>query len=894
MISPFKFLDSYTKEDRNVFFGRNREIEELYQRVFNGKLLFVYGISGTGKSSLIYCGLANKFQDSDWLPIVIRRGANIVESFKAGIRSFAVTTREDMLPNSTDFRKSVRSLYLDYYKPIFFIFDQFEELFIFGDKEERKEFIQIIKSLVDSDLQCRMIFIMREEYMAWVTEFERYIPTFFENRMRIEKMSHGNAVEVINGPPKTFNIDVEKGFAEALLERLSPGSEEVELTFLQVFLDKIFHLAEAESEKESNSQGFSFTISLLEKTGNVSDLLGNFLDEQVSLMNDPDAAMSVLKAFVSGKGTKRPAHEEEIVENIESTGKEITPGRVRELIHNFVKLRILKDKDDYGRYELRHDSLAEKIYEKFTTTEKELLEVKQFIESSYQSYIKRDLLLSDDDLAYISNKDSLLNLNDDLKKFLEESRKLQKASSKTVRKLIIISSFAFILLLSTIVFFILNKASISKSVYLKESISQFSNPLDQLCLAGASWKSYKGEEASEALLKSFNNAIRNPGQEQILNNLRKKYLIEFKPATKPIEFAKCSEDNRYVYGYSSDSVFIWNRDGRIFSSFSLQNGHPVSLLMSNHGENICAVFQDSTLKVWNSRGNLQFSAKTGYSPLNTDQIFRFSDKDKLVAISPGKGAELIDINGNVLQSFDHQKGSVNSVDISKDGKFIATASSDKTIDVWYLNSDEKRYDLYNCITVHSDTVRSVAFAPNGRYILSTSADGWVKITSINNEEAMSFKDKFEGAYWSDTQLGSPLFCEFDKSGTGIIMKTSSNIKKSDGIFWSAIYVDIYYNLASSGRVFRFDYAQFSPDKKYIAFVAGNNVSLIARIIYKHTNFTVFNNYRLLQMTGQKPFFSPDGKYVYTISGKHPESWYIDLETISDIAVDLYNNWNKYF
>jgi hypothetical protein len=29
MKSPFKFLDSYTKDDRAIFFGREREIEEL-------------------------------------------------------------------------------------------------------------------------------------------------------------------------------------------------------------------------------------------------------------------------------------------------------------------------------------------------------------------------------------------------------------------------------------------------------------------------------------------------------------------------------------------------------------------------------------------------------------------------------------------------------------------------------------------------------------------------------------------------------------------------------------------------------------------------------------------------------------------------------------------------
>jgi len=243
MKSPFKFLDSYTKDDRDIFFGRDREIEELYQRVFESRLLLVYGVSGTGKSSLIHCGLANKFQETDWLPLVIRRGNNIVESFANAIQLASTTTSETRITTSAHFRKAVRSLYLDHYKPVFFIFDQFEELFIFGDKEERIEFIQVIKSLVESDLQCRLIFVMREEYMAGVTEFEKYIPTFFTNRVRIENMSHANALEAIQAPCKVFNINLEEGFAEALLEKLSPESADVELTYLQVFLDKIFRSA---------------------------------------------------------------------------------------------------------------------------------------------------------------------------------------------------------------------------------------------------------------------------------------------------------------------------------------------------------------------------------------------------------------------------------------------------------------------------------------------------------------------------------------------------------------------------------------------------------------------------------------------------------------------------
>jgi hypothetical protein len=442
MKSPFKFLDSYTKDDREIFFGRDREIEELYHRVFESKLMLVYGVSGTGKSSLIHCGLANKFQETDWLPLVVRRGGNIINSIAGAIQASAITKQEWQLSSPIQFKKAVRSLYLDHYKPVYFIFDQFEELFIFGDKEERKSFVNIIKSLVESDLQCRLIFVMREEYMAGVTEFERYIPSFFANRVRIEKMAHLNAIEAIKGPCKASNINLEEGFAESLLEKLSPESADVELTYLQVFLDKIFHLAHSEKDQKSNS----FTIPLLEKVGNVTDLLGNFLDDQIILLTDPDTALAVLKSFVSVKGTKRQMTLEEVREYAETLGKPVEESALIDMLQNFVHIRILRDKDENERFELRHDALATKIYEKITLVEKEILEIRQFIENAWISWQKRKVYISAVDLEYIAPYESRLYLPAQLSVLLDKSKK-ELIKVKQRKRIIAFTGIALILLI---------------------------------------------------------------------------------------------------------------------------------------------------------------------------------------------------------------------------------------------------------------------------------------------------------------------------------------------------------------------------------------------------------------------------------------------------------------
>ena len=84
--SPFKFLDPFGPQDNKVFFGRSAEIDELYAQVFRTPLLLVYGLTGTGKTSLIDCGLRNRFDGTDWLPFYVRRKENINEALREMLR----------------------------------------------------------------------------------------------------------------------------------------------------------------------------------------------------------------------------------------------------------------------------------------------------------------------------------------------------------------------------------------------------------------------------------------------------------------------------------------------------------------------------------------------------------------------------------------------------------------------------------------------------------------------------------------------------------------------------------------------------------------------------------------------------------------------------------------
>lgn len=413
--SPFKFLDSYTISDREIFFGRDQEITDLYRKVFESKILLVYGVSGTGKSSLINCGLASKFDESDWLPLNVRRGNNIVESLEDAINKQAISP----IKKNITVTEKLQSVYLDHFKPVYLVFDQFEELFIFGSSEERKEFLKLINEIIRSKIQCRIIIVIREEFLAGITEFEEKIPEIFSNRYRVEKMKRANAITAVEGPCRVYNITTEEGFPEELIDKLCPAGNDIELTYLQIYLDRIFRIS-ADIQEEGRKP--EFTKEILSRAGSVSDLLGQFLEEKIKEMENPDTGMAILKSFVSVQGTRRQMTETEILESAGTFGTSISRPELLRYLTGFVDLRILRERDEAGHFELRHDALASKIYEKFTAIEKDIIEVKQFIENAYSAYEKRSKLLTEDDLKYIDPYEDKLFLNKKLGQFIADSK----------------------------------------------------------------------------------------------------------------------------------------------------------------------------------------------------------------------------------------------------------------------------------------------------------------------------------------------------------------------------------------------------------------------------------------------------------------------------------------
>jgi len=435
MERPFKFLDSYARADAALFHGRDREVEELFSKIFEGKLLLVYGVSGSGKSSLVNCGLAARFEATDRLPVNVRRRSNLNDDLLDAVIAQAATPIE----GRPGLRKALRSVYLDHFMPVHLVLDQFEELFIFGTDEEQQSFFAGLAKVLASDLNVKVVIIIREEFLAHLTPFESFLPDLFENRARLERMTWKNAVQAIEGPCKTVGISLEEGFPEQLLNNIAVGRKEVELTYLQVYLDRVFNLTQDAGDT-------AFRLEHLRAIGPIGDVLGHFLDEQVGSFPDPKHALTVLKAFVSSRGTKKQVSPAEALGFARELGQDLTAEAVNDILFRAVNLRLLKEQDEQGRHELRHDALASTLFSKISGYEKDLLEIKQFMEQAWASHERRGVLLSETDLKYIAPFEDRLLLNKEQRGLVDRSRK--ELGRKARARLAIIGTVATVVLIA--------------------------------------------------------------------------------------------------------------------------------------------------------------------------------------------------------------------------------------------------------------------------------------------------------------------------------------------------------------------------------------------------------------------------------------------------------------
>lgn len=442
--SPFKFLDSYREEEADVFFGREAETEALYEALSGVKHLLVYGPSGAGKTSLVECGLRNQFSDADWFALSIRRGANLTASVFANINE-ALQEKIDVDPATqlprdpeTGFGDAIENLFAERYQPVYLLFDQFEELLISGQKEEKEDFFQRLDRLIRYKVPCRVLLIMREEFIGHLSEFEPICPSLFQHRFRLEKMTRAKVQQVIYNILEApyyqsfFQSSQSESLAGAILSKLPDERREIELAHVQVFLGELWDRA-----LESSAPGDQPLLhgGLVKKDDNLEAVLDSFLKKQLadlSAVYGKKAPLELLAGMISERHTKLQLSEADLQKDLRA--KEVALKRpLQDLLADLEQRRIVRTlkAGEQTRYEISHDVLALVVGQNLT----EEMKLREKAREIYRVYRERQTFFSQDDLDYLRPYQEYLAFPAALEKRMAESEAyLKKEQERELAK----------------------------------------------------------------------------------------------------------------------------------------------------------------------------------------------------------------------------------------------------------------------------------------------------------------------------------------------------------------------------------------------------------------------------------------------------------------------------
>jgi WD40 repeat protein len=263
LINPFPGLRPFGFEESHLFFGREGQSDEILLKLAQNRFAAVIGASGSGKSSLMYCGLIPILYGgfmtdvgSDWVVISSRPGNSPLENLSEAIvkldASFEHLSEEDKLLETTLTNVILQSSSMglvDALKPyslsgtgqtnFLILIDQFEELFRFLKSEDDQEtanlsaaFVNLLlKSINQSELPIYIAITMRSDFIGDCSQFPDLTQIINKSHYLIPQMTRDQQRLAIEGPVAVGGGKITKRLSQQLLNDV--GNNPDQLPILQ-------------------------------------------------------------------------------------------------------------------------------------------------------------------------------------------------------------------------------------------------------------------------------------------------------------------------------------------------------------------------------------------------------------------------------------------------------------------------------------------------------------------------------------------------------------------------------------------------------------------------------------------------------------------------------------
>ena len=258
--NPFPGLRPFTIDDSHLFFGREGQVDEVLLKLYQNRSVTIMGYSGSGKSSLMYCGLIPVLYGGfmtdtgpHWKIITIRPGNSPIENLCKAAVSFLLDEGRIALEDKQIHKAIINSVlrsssqglvelakYLQSSKGdnIFFLIDQFEELFRYKDSTDGESVNEattyvnlLLEAVAQREVPAFVSLSMRSDFIGECASFPGLTQMINTSNYLVPQMTRDQKRMAIEGPVAVGGGRISQRLVKRLLSDI--GDNQDQLPILQ-------------------------------------------------------------------------------------------------------------------------------------------------------------------------------------------------------------------------------------------------------------------------------------------------------------------------------------------------------------------------------------------------------------------------------------------------------------------------------------------------------------------------------------------------------------------------------------------------------------------------------------------------------------------------------------
>ena len=319
---PFPGLRSYDPQESEIYFGREKQLDELLRKLRTNRFLAVVGNPGSGKSSLLKAALYPKLKQGfagqagqHWRIAVCKPTSNSIGNLAAQLAQRNVLhADEKMDPNypsiiETMLRRGGLGIVESYRNSdvpkgnLLIIVDQFDDIFRFSKKNSKNQedalaFVNLLlNASKQKDVPIYVILSMRSGYIGNCTDFRGLPEAISEGQFLIPKMKAEDFKKVIISPIKSVGANIDAELVNLIVSDM--GEDFDELPVLQHLMMRIW-----DCWVEDCDPSLPIGIQHYEKVGGIKKALSIHAEEAYRVVT-PDKKFICERMFraLSEKGS---------------------------------------------------------------------------------------------------------------------------------------------------------------------------------------------------------------------------------------------------------------------------------------------------------------------------------------------------------------------------------------------------------------------------------------------------------------------------------------------------------------------------------------------------------------------------------------------------------------